>query len=296
MNGSGIFSPLVVLFLIILAGAVFLGGLVADKKPFESSQDMYAAYATATVHALNVQGKQAAIEATETPRALQAKLNQTQTVVVAQATQAQLIAQVQAGQTVQAANAQGTITRQAFNVQATETVQAVSANATRGAVQDSATQTAMRLSLALAQSNATQTALASESQKRMSEVGAQRTEVAGQQTRSTQYADATATRVALAVLRDKEERDNANVREAFLTGAIVLGAIAVIALVSYVVIATTRTRGKLAEAKAYTEQRRMLEVQAAVQEKQDRKPGRAVITPLPTRPRIGEGEDQRKAA
>ena len=274
-------TPWVGLALVILVGAVVLGVLVTDKKPFESSAEMYAAYATATTASLNASSLAAQKGATETPRAFKVQQSQTKTAALAYATQTVQSGEFQVAQTRQASVAQAAETARVLSIQSAETRAAVEAQvtqttvaalaqATAASVQQTATQAAVRAALAVAQGHATETAVSIDSQNMTVQGQATQTAVMLQQALAAQVAAATATAIAIAPVREKEERADISNQQMVLFGSAAAGILFLSASLGIHFMMRGRARVSEANARMYREQRHTLEVKAAIEQQAQR--------------------------
>ncbi len=225
------YSALVLLAIIILAGAVVLGLLLTNTEVFNPAKAHQEANAFATKSALDARERGGILQATETPRAFLVAVQQTQTADAVKATQAR---------------------------------QTAIAQATAIPVQQTLTHATLQAELNTAQVRATQTALAVESQNKVLQVQATQTRIAGEQTAYAQQAQATATSIAGAIARDADARHNANTRESALTVAITIAIVVLSVGGAALLIAGARAKSIAAEAMLEREKRRTLEVQASV--------------------------------
>jgi hypothetical protein len=253
------YSALVLLAIVILAGAVVLGLLLTNTEVFNPAKANQEANAYATKSALDARERAGILQATETPRAFQVAMQQTQTAGALYATQAR---------------------------------QTAIAQATAIPVQQTATQVAIQSALGVAQANATQTALAVEAYNKVQQAQATQTRIAGEQTAYAQQAQATATSIAGAIARDADARNNANTRESALTVAITLAIVALSVGGAALLIAGARAKSIAAEAMLEREKRRTLEVQASA------RAAATNVIPLPAAraPKNGHGEQEKIAA
>ncbi len=224
------YSALVFLAVVILAGAVVLGLLLTNTEIFNYHQALTGANATATHSALKARELAGVLQTTETPRAFQVAVQQTQT---------------------------------ADAVKATQTHQAVIAQATAIPIQQTLTHATLQAERDTAQVRATQTALAVESQNKVLQAQATQTRIAGEQMAYAQQAQATATSIAGAIARDADARNNANTRESALTVAITLAIVALSVGGAALLIAGARAKSIAVEAMLEREKRHTLEVQAS---------------------------------
>jgi hypothetical protein len=207
-----------------------LGLLLTNTEVFNPAKAHEEANAFATKSALEARKEAGNLQATETPRAFQVAMQQTQTAGALYATQAR---------------------------------QTAIAQATAIPVQQTATQVAIQSALGVAQANATQTALAAEAHNKVQQAQATQTRIAGEQTAYAQQAQATATSIAGAIARDADARNNANTRESALTVAITLAIVALSVGGAALLIAGARAKSIAAEAMLEREKRHTLEVQAS---------------------------------
>jgi hypothetical protein len=258
------YSALVFLAVVILAGAVVLGLLLTNTEVFNPSKAVQEANAYATKNALDARERSGILQATETPRALQVAVQQTQT---------------------------------AGALNATQTRQAAIAQATAIPVQQTATQVAIQSALGVAQANATQTALAVKAHNEVLQAQATQTRIAQEQAANAQQAQATATSIAGAIVRDADERNNANTRETLLTIALAAAIVAMGVGGAALLAANANAKANAAAAMLEREKRHTLQVRGAMQARSTAQvPNIAVIRPLPTRvPKNGHGEEEKIA-
>jgi hypothetical protein len=253
------YSALVLLAIIILAGAVVLGLLLTNTEVFNPAKAHEEANAFATKSALEARKEAGILQATETPRAFQMAVQQTQTADAVKATQAR---------------------------------QTAIAQATAIPVQLTATQVAIQSALGVAQANATQTALAVEAYNKVQQAQATQTRIAGEQTAYAQQAQATATSIAGAIVRDADERNNANTREVALTVAAAVAIIVTAASGATLIVANAKAKANTAAAMLEREKRHTLEVQASARAAATN----AIPLPAARAPKNGHGEQEKIAA
>jgi len=225
------YAALAFLAVVILAGAVVLGLLLTNTEVFNPAKAHQEANAFATKSALDARERGGILQATETPRALQAAIQQTQTAEV---------------------------------LHATQTRQAAIAQATAIPIQQTLTHATLQAERDTAQVRATQTALAVKAHNEVLQAQATQTRIAQEQTAYALQAQATATSIAGAAMRDTDERNSANTRESAVTAAIVMAIVALGGGGAALLMASARAKSIAAEAMLEREKRRTLEVQASV--------------------------------